>query len=88
MGRRSSSIVLGGFDFGIGTTFDRFQTSGNIPSPMDALKIAVIGLLMYGARSWRIQLGIPSGPGDLDTHVDISLRSTCSTSHAIGATSD
>ena len=51
IGRKSPSMVFVGFDFGTGTTFDCFQATGTTPSDIDAWKIAVTGLLMYGARS-------------------------------------
>ena len=39
MGRRSSQMDRGGFDFGIGTTFALFQISGTNPLLTEALKI-------------------------------------------------
>jgi hypothetical protein len=65
VGLRSSWMVCGGWDFGIGTTFAHFMRSGTNPLEMEALKIWHTGSAITKAKSFKNHLGMSSGPGDL-----------------------
>ena len=78
MGRRSLSTFLGGCTFGIGTTFALFHKEGKVPSLIDELKVAQMGLKIKPARSRRTQLGSRSGPTALLILVLISFSTTFS----------
>jgi len=56
-----------------GTTFACFQDKGTWPSLTEALKMAQMGSATKGARSFKIQFGTASGPGDLWTLIRISF---------------
>ena len=75
MVRKSLSTLCGACALGMGWTFALFQIEGNVPSRMDELKMAQMGYDIEPARSQRIRLGIPSGPGALFTLVLISFSS-------------
>ena len=59
IGRMSVEIALGGFTFGIGTTFANFHTNGTLPSLIDALNIEQVqpGIQRsLSETSWLIRL--------------------------------
>ena len=53
----------GGLILGTGTT--SIQTGGKYPSQSEALNIAAMGSHIIKAKSFNIEFGSPSGPGDL-----------------------
>ena len=62
MGRKSFSASLITFFFGIGITSASFHRSGTKVSQIDELKISATGEEISKAKSFKIQLGILSGP--------------------------
>ena len=79
MGRKSFSASLSMFTFGIGITSASFHGSRTELSWIEALKILAIGEESSGAKSFKIQLGILSGPDAfLLFRFDSSLPTSCS----------
>ena len=75
IGQRSDSLDFGGFDLGMdtmGTTSASLQHNSTYPYLIDALKMMQqMCLDIKPERSWSIQFGISSGPGDLVVSVFI-----------------
>ena len=79
IGRRSLLTCLGGFTLGRAHTCAALQASGTYPSLIELLKIEQYTRPRTPAKSRSIQVGIPSGPADLEQLIDSSAFSICST---------